>query len=213
MTEHSLYTAASQAFATPLETERLIIKPWGKEDASALSDFFEADGRDYPGNWLKWPTDFSYTPDYITNTVLELNNKHCAPSGTFFLAVQNKVSGQILGEMRFYPDLAGRVRLPFYILPSQRRQGYCEEAYKAVLNHARDSGVFTHQDLHAEVEADNLASQSFLKKMGFENVGAVHSQTDNYEGQTLTGFKRTLTQPAQPEAPLRHAAAVNKPSP
>lgn len=195
MAVHPLFAAASKSFDTPLETERLIVKPWRKEDASALSTFFAADNGDYPQKWLKWPADYNYPPSYIPN-VIDHNNLEGAIDGTFMLALQNKASGQIIGEMRFYSDLLGRTRLPFYILPSQRRQGYGEEAYKAIFQRAVQSTLFTGNAVHAEVEPDNHASRAFLKKVGFRDTGSVLSQCQDYEGQALAGYKCVLTPPS-----------------
>ncbi len=192
MTAHPLFVAASKAFDAPVETERLIVKPWRKEDANVLSDFFAADNGDYPQKWMKWPADYDYPPSYIPD-IIDHNYRQGVVDGTFLLALQNKTSGQIIGEMRFYADLLGRTRLPFYILPSQRRQGYGEEGYKAIFQRAVQSTIFTGNAVHAEVEMVNHASRAFLKKIGFQDTGTVLSQCQDYEGQSVTGFKCALT--------------------
>lgn len=189
------------AFAQPLVTERLSIRSPAPADAPAIAAFFHADDMAYARE-LEWPAEgVKYTPEYISDVVLP-HWEEISKNNKCRLFIFEKNSAAIIGEFSFWRDKQGRDLLYYFILPSQRRQGYAAEAVDACLRRAAENGII--RMLHAEVLPGNAASQKILHRLGFTAKGPVCSQISRYEGQTLLAFEKSLVAPAplpRPPAP------------
>ena len=169
----------------PLETERLLIRPFTMDDLDSIHqlldiDLQEADfgtegatSRQEREQWLQW-TISSY------NELAKLNQP---PYGD--LAVVLKQTQQVIGACGFVPSFGPFNQLPsfssseqetnvhlktpefglFYALsPLYQRQGYTTEAVKVLIDYA-----FTHLDLKriiATTTYENVASIGVMRKVG-----------------------------------------------
>lgn len=168
-----------------LETKRLIIRPFMREDLAAAHRLFDVDLRDADygtdpmesladrAEWLEWA---------IRNDV-QLAKLSQPPYGD--RAIILKSDRQLIGSCGFVPCLNAFERIPYFaveenaqnrdcystefglfyaISPSNQRQGYAFEAAQALVDYA-------FQQIHlkriiAETNYDNVASISVMKKLG-----------------------------------------------
>jgi ribosomal-protein-alanine N-acetyltransferase len=87
-----------------------------------------------------------------------------------------------IGQIGFHapPDSGGVVEIGYMVLPRHRRQGYAEEATRAMIEWARrQPGV---RGVRASVSPDNAPSLGLVEKLGFEQTG---SQIDEIDGLEL----------------------------
>jgi len=75
--------------------------------------------------------------------------------------------GVIIGDCGFKsrPDEDGSVEIGFSIVPSERSNGYAEEALNALIKWAFENTV---REIIAEVSKGNIPSSNLLLKIGFE---------------------------------------------
>lgn len=85
--------------------------------------------------------------------------------------------------------------LGFALLKQYRRQGYALEAAASVLEHA--AGELGHERLCAIVTAENRASASLLKRLGFHYDSCTRDETDASE---LDFYLLELKKPPPPQA-------------
>ncbi len=173
----------------PLETDRLIVRPFAPgdlEDIHRILDVELADadlgesgsaGLDERRRWLQW-TIMSYE---------QFARLHPPPYGD--RAIVLKETGRIVGACGFVPCLnafdqlpsfgAGPSRTPpgrtsaefglFYALsPAHQRRGYATEAARALIDYA-----FTHlwlKRIVATTTRDNLASIAVMRRVGMRIV-------------------------------------------
>ena len=171
----------------PLETGRLIIRPFSMEDLEAVHQLLDVDlsTADFGGEgvmtraerqqWLRW-TVLSYE---------ELDRLYQPPYGD--RAVVLKQTGQVLGACGYVPCFAPFGQLPafrtasdeavahlnspefglFYAFsPAYQRQGYATEATRALIEFA-----FTQLSLRrivATTTYDNDASMAVMRKVGMQ---------------------------------------------
>ena len=168
-----------------LETKRLIIRPFLREDLAAAHRLFDVEFRDADygtdpmeslaerAEWLEW----------AMRNDFQLAKLSQPPYGD--RAIILKTDGQLIGSCGFVPCLNAFEQIPslapeshpcnqscntpefglFYaISPSYHGQGYATEAAQALVDYA-------FQQLHlkrliAETNYDNLASINVMKKLG-----------------------------------------------
>lgn len=171
----------------PLETERLIIRPFSMEDLDAVHQLLDVDlstadfgsegmmTRAERRQWLQW-TVLSYE---------ELDKLYQPPYGD--RAVVLKQAGHVIGACGYVPCFAPFGQLPafrsasdeavarlnspefglFYAFaPAYQRQGYATEATRALIAYA-----FTQLNLRRIVATtmyDNDASMSVMRKVGMQ---------------------------------------------
>ena len=98
---------------------------------------------------------------------------------------------RMIGHIGFHgpPDERRVVEVGYTILSPHRRQGYAEEAVRALLEWAHtEHGI---DRFRASVSPDNDASLSLTRKLGFVEVGV---QWDERDGQELV-FERSYPLP------------------
>lgn len=178
----------------PLETERLIVRPFVPGDLEAIHRILDVEladadlgesgstGLDERRRWLEW-TILSYE---------QFARLHQPPYGD--RAIMLKETQQMVGACGFVPCLnpfdqlpsfgAGPAQKPpgrtstefglFYALsPAHRRRGYATEAVRAMVDYA-----FTHLGLKriiATTTRDNAASIAVMRRVGMRIVKNPHA--------------------------------------
>jgi RimJ/RimL family protein N-acetyltransferase len=181
------------AFAHPVLTARMEIRPATQGDADTLAAFFMADGMAFVRE-LEWP-EGDYDPGYIREEVLP-HWQALDPGNTLRLFMFERESGTAIGELSFWKDGQNRTMLYYFVLPSRRKQGYAMEAAAACLDRAQEAGI--RDTFRAEALPENEASLRLLRRLGFIETRPVVSQIARYRGQTLAAFEMDMA-PLAPE--------------
>jgi RimJ/RimL family protein N-acetyltransferase len=83
-----------------------------------------------------------------------------------------KKGGSKVGFVAHYYELWGRqLEIGYALVPSERRQGYCSEAVKIMVDY-----LFLSKDvvrIQAHTDVRNVASQKVLEKVGFKKEGTL----------------------------------------
>lgn len=157
----------------PLETERLLLRPWRVDEAGVMRELWtERDPRVPPHRRI----DAEGHP-----TVAELEN-HIRDRPSSLLAIERKDAGDVIGYCGLVysgQGAEGEPELGFELLRRVWRQGYATEASLAVLDQARTDG---HERLWATVWDWNAASRRVLEKLGF-------TETERREVDPVHGTK------------------------
>ena len=172
----------------PLETERLIIRPFTVDDLDDVHQLLDVDlhdadfgsegatTRDERQKWLEW-TVMSYE---------ELAKLYQPPYGD--RAVVLKATGQVIGACGYVPSFGPFGQLPafrsdvadsvaerlfvpefglFYAFsPAFQRQGYATEAAKALIDYA--FGQLNLRRIVATTSYDNAGSIGVMRKLGMQ---------------------------------------------
>ncbi len=161
---------------SPLETGRLLLRPWRVADAVVQRELWaERDPRVPPHRRID-------ADGHPTVADLEESIRTSRPSSIGLLAVERKAAGDVIGYCGLIDRGPGSEREPelaFELLRRVWRQGYATEATSAVIDRARSS---EYERLWATVWDWNTASRRVLAKVGFteterKEVHAVHGTT------------------------------------
>ena len=163
---------------SPIETERLMMRPFTLDDAEALHAVW---GDPASKRFLGWPTPASVdeTRSHLENIVRD-ERKH----GFALCAVIEKASGTLIGDCGLFvsPD-HGDVELAYGLGRAWWGRGYATEAARACVRAGFDElGV---ERIVADVDSRNTASIRVLEKAGFE------LQTEDERGLRLYAVTRT----------------------
>jgi [ribosomal protein S5]-alanine N-acetyltransferase len=168
--------------AIMLETDRLLLRPWGVAEAVVLRELWtERDPRVPPYRRID-------ADGYPTVADLEESIRTDQPSSIGLLAVERKVAGDVIGYCGLLDSgrgAEGEPELAFELLRRVWRQGYATEASLAVLDWARSSG---YERLWATVWDWNTASRRVLAKVGFTETE--RKEVDPVYGTTLFTARR-----------------------
>lgn len=103
-------------------------------------------------------------------------------------AIGLRSSGAMIGNIGFHtgpgpeylqPISPGAVEFGFEVVSTCRRQGFAEEASRALMNWASNShGV---KKFIVSISPDNLASQALAAKLGFVRIGSHIDEVDGLE--------------------------------
>jgi RimJ/RimL family protein N-acetyltransferase len=152
-----------------LETERLALRAWEREDVGALLALAsDAETMRYIGNgrpwgierareWLGWMEDCYRERGYGRWAVVE------------------KDGGRLIGSCGFYLVL-GKVDFGYMLARDCWGRGYATEVGRAALRHGFESLGF--DTVVARTAPANQASRRVLEKLGFEFRGIVYHEFD-----------------------------------
>ena len=161
-----------------LETERLLIREMIPEDAAAFEAIYEEPSirhymKDFHGDA---PEEEEYIREYqihyrfyeygVWSLVLKETGEVIGRAG--FSDVQES-PGNVQEEEKGVKEEECLPCFGYMIGVPWQRQGYAEEAGRAILDYAREELGFT--AILLQVEAENEASIRLAKKLGFENAG------------------------------------------
>ncbi|HVF44732.1 MAG TPA: GNAT family N-acetyltransferase [Pyrinomonadaceae bacterium] len=156
-----------------LETERLALRAWGRDDAEALFELTrDADTMRYVGNgkpwadlgraheWLGWMGDSQRERGYSRWAVVE------------------KDGGRVVGLCGFFGVL-GKVDFGYLLARDCWGRGYATELGRAALRHGFERLNF--EEVVARTAPENHASRRVLEKLGFEFRGLVYHEFDRQD--------------------------------
>jgi 8-oxo-dGTP diphosphatase len=149
----------------PLETERLILRPYGQDDAphivALLDDPVMADFL------MVTPQPFV---EFDARQLVKAAWRRLTTGRGFDLLVVARDSGALVGSAGIgLHDEGTRGELGFWIGRAHWRRGYATEATSRVVAFARESLAVSR--ITATATVDNAASRSVLGKLGFVETG------------------------------------------
>lgn len=146
-----------------LITDRTILIPIGIETINAISNGTLNQFSEYHHN-NEWPENDLREAFPIFKQLL-MNNGN---DGFNLWLIVEKENNLIIGSAGYIgtPDNDGNVEIGFGIIPSRRRNGFCNESVKGLLewglNHDKVNGII------ARCDKSNIASKKTITKLGFE---------------------------------------------
>jgi RimJ/RimL family protein N-acetyltransferase len=150
----------------PLETERLVLRPYEEGDFDALHALYA-----HPDvtRWLY------YEPDSVEHTRKRLARKIASrdinddPESGLQVAVELRDGTYVGDVVLFYGSVEHRnVELGFAFDPRQQGHGYATEAARAMVDWAFSAGFHR---VYGRLEPRNLASARVLEKLGMRKEG------------------------------------------
>lgn len=160
----SLLTPALTSVLTPvLITQRLLLRPFEHEDASALAALLN-DPRVAMGI-CNAPLPF--TTLHASARILIIRAREAAGKD-FVWAVEN-MEGELIGTLGLSETTAGTMRLGYAYGRDHWGKGFASEALSAVMEWA--SRQLSIREIHSDVFYDNPASARVLAKAGFTETG------------------------------------------
>ena len=153
----------------PIETERLLLRPFERDDAGELhaiwSDPASARFRDDVPDWPR-PRTVEDTLRYLEAIMTGQAERGYAP-----WAVIEKASGRVIGDCGLFPadGVGPEIELAYGLAPDVWGLGYATEAAAACLRVGFEQLGATR--IVADVDPENPASIRVLEKVGFEPAG------------------------------------------
>ncbi|WP_367124137.1 GNAT family N-acetyltransferase [Streptomyces phytohabitans] len=146
---------------TDVRTARLILRPWGAADVTAVLDGSGTRSAD-------WADDFPAEGDRLMAGLFAERPAWLGPYGHRLIV--ERASGVLVGSVGlFWPPDEGVLELGYGIVASRRGRGYATEAARAMAAYALTApGV---RAVSAGVEPPNPASVRVLEKAGFRYAG------------------------------------------
>lgn len=190
----SYHEQAGTTFATPVLTARLVIRPWKVGDEKAVADFLNSDDGVFPRRQHHYAYNAigPFDEERVRAEVFPAMRKIQESRPLFELYIHNQADDRIVGMVEFSRDNLGRDRVGYFVLPSERQHGYAFEAYAACINRAVDTGLLA-DTLYAHTDPENVVSQKFLEKAGFQNLGTRTAQNNQGDDHTVIAFSRVLS--------------------
>ena len=141
-----------------IQTTRCIIRPFLEEDLDA----FTACRNDM--SWMQYQGFKGRSRQEYADAILgESSLKHGAQ-----FAIVCRHTDTLIGDLYLRQEEAS-YWIGFTIHRIHARQGYAHEAVSAVIAALQAQGAAS---IHADTDADNIASISLLKKLGFHDAGS-----------------------------------------
>ena len=145
-----------------LETERLLLRNTRPEDAEVMYD--------YRNNELCARYQRGQTKDLpgIQSLVEHRSNDEIGENENFMIAVENKTTGEMVGEIVVMPN-DGCFSIGYTFHYNHHRKGYAFEAlsYLTDLLHQR----YSEMEFISFTEPENVASMALLRKLGYADLG------------------------------------------
>jgi RimJ/RimL family protein N-acetyltransferase len=131
-----------------------------------------------------WADDFPGNGDVIAARYFRAVSTHDAPWRASWLIL---VNGLVSGTVGFKSEPRERcLEVGYGVVPSERHHGVATAALAQLLAMLEGRGL----SVRAETDASNVASQSVLRRLAFEEV----ARRDDAEGESLIVWERHLDQ-------------------
>jgi RimJ/RimL family protein N-acetyltransferase len=146
----------------PLETERLVLRPFGSGDLDAL---FSYRSRADVAQYLMWePEDHEQVEASLDRKLL--STRFDAEGDVLALAIELRATGDLIGDviLAFVSQEHRVAEIGYIVHPDHHGHGYATEACRAILRLA-----FEELGIHrviGSLEAGNVASARVLEKLG-----------------------------------------------
>jgi [ribosomal protein S5]-alanine N-acetyltransferase len=152
------------------ETQRLVLRKPGRQDADAIFARYAADPE--VTRLLGWPR---HTSPEATRSFLEFSDAEWGkwPAGPYLL--ESRSDGGLLGSAGLAFETPRRAAAGYALAKDAWGKGYATEAMRALINIARGVGVVR---LYALCHPDNPASWQVLKKCGFSREGLLQAHSE-----------------------------------
>lgn len=161
-----------------LETDRLIIRAYKKEDATGLYETLnDKKVLDYiPEEPINMEQAHAAIEWLMSNYKLDLDSNY-----KYSFAIELKKTGTYIGWCGFgYLDYDDRQREIYYTLKSEYwGNGYATEATTALVRYILEEMKL--EKIVAVVKPDNRASQKVIEKLGFKKTGVIQNLPKAYE--------------------------------
>lgn len=161
----------------PLQTQRLILRPFRAEDGASCVR-----------NWATDPALYRYisreprTPQEVTQWLSTAQQAYACPD-TYYWAIVETASSEVIGEI-FVDAFSHRNRwceLDWKIGKAYWGNGYATEAAAAVIGHLLDEVGF--HRVQAKCCVDNAASERVMQKAGMTQEGVLRDYFFSKEGR------------------------------
>jgi len=144
-----------------LESERLIQRRIGKEDADKLFDYRSDRVTNMYQGFI--PTSLEQVERFLEGSATEIN----IPESRYQVGVYTKLSKKLIGDISLH--FTGRenrqVEIGVTLKKDYQSNGYASEALKVLLDY-----LFNELDKHrvyGYIDPENVASMALMKKLGF----------------------------------------------
>ena len=139
----------------PLETERLVLRPWTRDDIDTLhAMWIDADVRRYL--WDDMVIERSRAAELVESALQ-------GELGYWMIEVDGEAAGFVgFRQIDDTPD----VEVLYGLLPSYWGQGFATEAVQAALDHVADRRPV----VYARTDPPNTQSQALMKRLGMRHV-------------------------------------------
>ena len=146
-----------------IDTGRLRLRPFTLQDVPSLRTWIME--KSIYKYWGKGPGKTDRNPELL----FEKNPK---PVRSFHLGIEEKDSGNVIGEIWIYRIENNRMAVPaIRLVPSAQGKGYGSEALRAMTHFCFENTEL--KRLQAEADVRNIASQKILEKCGFRREGLI----------------------------------------
>lgn len=158
--------------ATPVEGERVRLRPWRLDDVDAVEP------RDDPDHWM--PPRAIIRRETFPTWVLSRQERMAEGSGVDW-CVADRGTDRALGSVTIFSrsgPVSDVAELGYQFFPSARGRGAAKEAARLAVAHAlapASEGGLGVRRLVAETAADNEASNAVLRSAGFVPFGREHA--------------------------------------
>jgi RimJ/RimL family protein N-acetyltransferase len=158
--------------ATPIEGERVRLRPWRLDDADAIEP------RDDPEHWM--PAGSILRRETFP-TWLHVRQERMADGIGIDWCVADLETDRALGSVLVFSrggEIGETAELGYQFFPSARGRGAAKEAARLAVRHALTpaaEGGLGVRRLVAETAADNEASNAVLRSVGFTEFGREHA--------------------------------------
>lgn len=154
-----------------IESERLFIKPNNKEDGRSIYEYVNNFDKD----------------EYLFARMA----RNCGSEDYFLFCLCLKETNEVIGDIGFAfdPNLKNTFNVSYYIKKEYRQQGYVKEAFKKILEAAKEDKIVLYGQWHREyvleeikpvikllrieLAENNIASFNTAKALGFEYEGKI----------------------------------------
>lgn len=150
----------------PLETNRLILRPFRAADAQPFSDYrSDPQVARYQG-WAA-PYPLEQAVEFVTEMAIKDPRQ---PGQWYQVALERKEDGRLIGDCAFHLSEDGQqAEIAFTLASNSQGQGYAAEAVNCLLE-----ALFADLHLHrvfANVDPANTGSINLLTRLGFRDEG------------------------------------------
>jgi len=153
-----------------LETERLILRRFCKNDAEDCFNNYAADEELY-----RFISDTAKTRDYIDNEWLASADEAYAEDDAYYWAIVEKHENKVIGEI-FVDDYGTSncwCELDWKIGRAYWNKGYATEAAKEVIAYLFNTVGF--HRIQAKCTAENIGSERVMQKLGMSREGVLRA--------------------------------------